>query len=91
MNALLRKALGLLALAVVLPGLSGCTSPEPAKPKVRQVLRMRMRENPPDTDPAQSADTLSDRINLAVHDGLLDFDPQSLALMPASVSHSRGR
>jgi len=87
MNALLRKALGLLALAVVLPGLSGCTSPEPAKPKVRQVLRMRMRENPPDTDPAQSADTLSDRINLAVHDGLLDFDPQSLALVPA-VSES---
>ena len=44
---------------------------------------MRMRENPPDTDPAQSADSLSDRINLAVHDGLVDFEPESLGIVPA--------
>jgi ABC-type transport system substrate-binding protein len=56
---------------------------QPAKPKAQQILKMRMRENPPDTDPAQSADSLSDRINLAVHDGLVDFEPESLGIVPA--------
>ena len=78
-----RRALAISALALLLPVFNECSAPEPAKPKVQQVLRMRMRENPPDTDPAQSADSLSDRINLAVHDGLVDFDPESLAIVPA--------
>src|SRR5438093_12258317 len=80
---LTRRALAIRALSLLVPIFSGCFAPEPPKPKVEQVLRMRMRENPPDTDPAQSADTLSDRINLAVHDGLVDFEPQSLDLVPA--------
>jgi len=79
----LRMLLMVMALALSLPCFSSCSSPQPAKPKVEHVLRMRMRENPPDTDPAQSADTLSDRINLAVHDGLVDFDPASLEVIPA--------
>ena len=87
MNAVTRRTLAMVGLALVLLAVAGCSSPEPAKPKVRQVFRMRMRENPPDTDPAQSADTLSDRINLAVHDGLVDFDPQTFVLVPA-VSES---
>ncbi|MCI0410829.1 MAG: ABC transporter substrate-binding protein, partial [Acidobacteria bacterium] len=78
-----RRALAISALALLLPIVDGCSAPEPAKPKVQQILKMRMRENPPDTDPAQSADSLSDRINLAVHDGLVDFDPESLAIVPA--------
>lgn len=78
-----RRALAISTLALLLPIVDGCSAPEPAKPKVEQVLRMRMRENPPDTDPAQSADSLSDRINLAVHDGLVDFEPKSLAIVPA--------
>src|SRR5213594_823806 len=78
-----RRALAIRALSLLVPIFSGCAAPEPPKPKVEHVLRMRMRENPPDTDPAQSADTLSDRINLAVHDGLVDFDPASLEVIPA--------
>ena len=78
-----RRALTISALALLLPIVNGCSAPEPAKPKVQQILRMRMRENPPDTDPAQSADSLSDRINLAVHDGLVDFEPASLQIVPA--------
>ncbi len=79
----LRRALGLVAL-VVLPGwLCRCQAPQADKPRAEQVLRMRMRENPPDIDPASSADSLSDRINLAVHDGLVDFDPVSLEVVPA--------
>jgi peptide/nickel transport system substrate-binding protein len=78
-----QRALAISALALLLPIVHGCSAPEPAKSKIQQVFRMRMRENPPDTDPAQSADSLSDRINLAVHDGLVDFDPQSLAIVPA--------
>ncbi|HEU5181544.1 MAG TPA: ABC transporter substrate-binding protein [Candidatus Polarisedimenticolia bacterium] len=80
---LLRRALVLVAL-VVLPGwLCRCQAPQADKLRVEQVLRMRMRENPPDIDPASSADSLSDRINLAVHDGLVDFDPASLEVVPA--------
>ena len=78
-----RRVLAISALVLLFPVLSGCPAPEPPKPQVEQVLRMRMRENPPDTDPAQSADSLSDRINLAVHDGLVDFHPESLAIVPA--------
>jgi oligopeptide transport system substrate-binding protein len=73
-------ALAALSLLLLMPG---CTATVPPKPAVEQVLRMRMRENPPDTDPAQSADTLSDRINLAIHDGLVDFDPRSVEVVPA--------
>ena len=79
----LRRALVLLVL-VVLPGwLCRCQAPTSDKPRAEQVLRMRMRENPPDIDPASCADSLSDRINLAVHDGLVDFDPISLEVVPA--------
>jgi ABC-type transport system substrate-binding protein len=78
-----RRALAISALALLLPIFDACSAPKSVGPKVQQVLRMRMRENPPDTDPAQSADTLSDRINLAVHDGLVDFEPKSLAIVPA--------
>jgi peptide/nickel transport system substrate-binding protein len=79
----IHRGFSLSALAMLLPAFFGCSATEPPKPKVAQVLRMRMRENPPDTDPAQSADTLSDRINLMLHDGLVDFDPQTLAVVPA--------
>ncbi|HEV8375265.1 MAG TPA: ABC transporter substrate-binding protein [Candidatus Polarisedimenticolia bacterium] len=80
---LFRRSLAFWALASLLLVAVACSSGEPPKPAVEQVLRMRMRENPPDTDPAQSADTLSDRINLAIHDGLVDFDPRSVELIPA--------
>ncbi len=79
----LRRALGLVALVVLPGGLCRCQAPHADKPRAEQVLRMRMRENPPDIDPASSADSLSDRINLAVHDGLVDFDPVSLEVVPA--------
>src|SRR5262245_47922613 len=82
-----RRVLGWLALAFVWPIFLGCPTVQPKKPQSEQVLRMRMRENPPDTDPAQSADSLSDRINLLVHDGLVDFEPQTLAVV-AGVAES---
>jgi len=63
--------------------LAGCAPLAPPGSKAEQVLRVRMREDPPDTDPAQSADTLSDRLNLEVHDGLVDFEPETLEIVPA--------
>ena len=74
----------LLPLALAGIGLGACTSKEVApKPHVEQVLRVRMREEPPDTDPSQSGDSLSDQVNLPIHDGLVDFDPATLAVVPA--------
>ena len=75
----------LLSLALLPPAfLGGCAPGAPPPPAAaEQVLRARMREDPPDTDPAQSADTLSDRVNLEIHDGLVDFEPETLALIPA--------
>ncbi len=80
-----RAALPALLLAALLPlaCLWGCSPDRTPAPAAEQVLRIRMREDPPDTDPAQSADTLSDRLNLEVHDGLVDFEPQTLAVVPA--------
>ena len=83
----LRRTWFLLALVVSSGWLCRCQAPPSDKPRAEQVLRMRMRENPPDIDPASSADSLSDRINLAVHDGLVDFDPVSLEVV-ASVAQS---
>jgi len=73
-----------LSAPLLLPiGLSGCAVKQEPKQRVEQVLRVRMREDPPDTDPAQSGDTLSDQVNLEIHDGLVDFDPATLAVVPA--------
>jgi peptide/nickel transport system substrate-binding protein/oligopeptide transport system substrate-binding protein len=79
----LRRALALLALIVLPAWLCRCQAPGTDKLRPEQVLRMRMRENPPDIDPASSSDSLSDRINLAVHDGLVDFDPVTLEVVAA--------
>ena len=46
-----RRSLAFWALASLLLVAVACSSGEPPKPAVEQVLRMRMRENPPDTDP----------------------------------------
>jgi peptide/nickel transport system substrate-binding protein/oligopeptide transport system substrate-binding protein len=76
----------LFALAALVPSailLSACSSRTPEVAKPEQVFRVRMRENPPDIDPARSGDTLSDRVNLEVHDGLVDFEPDTLAVIPA--------
>jgi peptide/nickel transport system substrate-binding protein len=78
-----RLAGALLSAALVLVSLAGCAPAESPRHAAEQVLRVRMREDPPDTDPAQSADTLSDRLNLEVHDGLVDFEPDTLRLIPA--------
>jgi len=83
---ILRAGAGVLLLcAALLPLLllAGCAPSPPPGRKTEQVLRVRMREDPPDTDPAQCADTLSDRLNLEVHDGLVDFEPDTLRLVPA--------
>ncbi len=75
-----------LASAVVLLGLFGltaCVSREPREPRAEQVFRARMREDPPDIDPVQSGDSLSDQVNFEIHDGLLGLDPASLEVVPA--------
>jgi peptide/nickel transport system substrate-binding protein len=71
------------ALLLLVSGGEGCAPAPPSHPAAEQVLRVRMREDPPDIDPAQSGDTLSDRLNLEVHDGLVDFEPDTLRLIPA--------
>ena len=76
-------ALLLGAMALSLCSWAGCSVAEPTRPRREQILRVRMREDPPDTDPAQSADTLSDRLNLEVHDGLVDFEPLTLEIISA--------
>ena len=75
--------LSLLLFAAAGLALLGCQSEAPPEPDAEQVLRVRMREEPPDTDPAQSGDSLSDQINLNLHDGLVDFEPASLEVVPA--------
>lgn len=77
------RPLRILPVVVALLLAPACESPAPPRPRPEQVLRVRMRENPPHVDPAQGADTLSDRVNLAVHDGLVDFEPESLDIVPA--------
>jgi oligopeptide transport system substrate-binding protein len=83
---ILRGGAGVLLLcAALLPPalLAGCGPSHTPEVKPEQVLRARMREDPPDTDPAQCADTLSDRLILEVNDGLVDFEPDTLEIVPA--------
>jgi peptide/nickel transport system substrate-binding protein/oligopeptide transport system substrate-binding protein len=46
-------------------------------------FRWRLREDPPDLDPAEVSDTWSSAVALRVHDGLVAFDPVTMAVVPA--------
>jgi peptide/nickel transport system substrate-binding protein/oligopeptide transport system substrate-binding protein len=46
-------------------------------------LRYRLREDPPDMDPAVAADVVSGAPILSINDGIVAFDPETLAVVPA--------
>ncbi len=49
-------------------------------------LRYRLREDPPDLDPAQASDVVSAAVLLNVGDGLVTFEPLTLEVRPAVAS-----
>ena len=81
---LLRGAGAAMALvAFALAAHAACSRPAPAPPKPEQVFRFRLREDPPNLDPAQVTDNLSDSVAVNVFRGLVAMDPETLAIVPA--------
>jgi peptide/nickel transport system substrate-binding protein/oligopeptide transport system substrate-binding protein len=76
---LLTAALAALTLA----GIGACARPSAPAPKTEQVFRFRLREDPPNLDPAQVTDNLSEAIATNVFRGLVAMDPETLAVTPA--------
>ena len=64
-------------------GLAACSRPAPPAPKPEQVFRFRLREDPPNLDPAQVTDNLSDAVAVNVFRGLVAMDPETLVIVPA--------
>ncbi|MBN1297398.1 ABC transporter substrate-binding protein [bacterium] len=47
------------------------------------IFRYRLATDPPTLDPALSTDTTSGTVILKIHDGLVQFDPETLEVIPA--------
>ncbi len=75
-----RPPLALLLLLLLLQGLAaGCAGDRAAE---EQVLRYRLREDPPTLDPALATDQVSSAVIRRIHAGLVDFDPHTLEVVP---------
>ena len=70
-----RRTLALLILAATAAcaGSAGTTE---------QTLRVRLREDPPTIDPAFVTDQVSATVVRRLHAGLVDFDPETLEIVP---------
>ena len=70
-----RRTLALLILAATAAcaGSAGTTE---------QTLRFRLREDPPTIDPAFVTDQVSAAVVRRLHAGLVDFDPETLEIVP---------
>ncbi|MEM7249574.1 MAG: ABC transporter substrate-binding protein [Acidobacteriota bacterium] len=84
-----KSLLLLLVLTLAVLG-TGCPAPGggPGGSRVEQppadgYFRWRLRENPPDLDPAEATDTTSAAVMLRVNDGLLEFDPETTQPKPS--------
>lgn len=51
------------------------------------IFNYRLATDPPTLDPALSTDTTSGAVILKIHDGLVQFDPETLEVIPAVASH----
>jgi peptide/nickel transport system substrate-binding protein/oligopeptide transport system substrate-binding protein len=76
MRRLLPAALALLVAA------GGCERPQPDIAGAA-VLRYRLMDDPPDMDPVRAHDNASEAVLFEVFDGLVEFDPATLRIVPA--------
>ncbi|HKQ96666.1 MAG TPA: ABC transporter substrate-binding protein [Candidatus Polarisedimenticolia bacterium] len=81
-TAILAFALPVIAAAAIL-GAAACSRSTAPTPRTEQVFRFRLREDPPNLDPALVTDNLSDAVTSNVFRGLVAMDPATLAVQPA--------
>jgi peptide/nickel transport system substrate-binding protein/oligopeptide transport system substrate-binding protein len=83
--AVASPAAALLAIAAAVFVAGGCGRP-PAPVAREQVYRFRLREDPPNLDPALVTDNLSDAVAANVFRGLVAMDPETLEVVPSVAS-----
>lgn len=73
----------LLSLLLALVGTLACTQPNHDSQSDKTVFRHRLKNDPPNMDPARANDIMSDSVLLKLFDGLVDLDPATLEVVPA--------